>query len=263
MVARCLTLAPKINTTCQQSKGLREPFMLNNLTLWRYVMLKKAIILPAALLIASLNGCTSSYYREIKDADLIEVSHDAVDTLKDDLKVRIPPGSLIIVSTLLHVDDLKKTSSFGRIMSDQIASALHNSGYRIIGMELPIDLFVMKEGGMLHLSDETKKIIKQYGAAAIVGGVYAPGKKSVYVSLRMIDTASTNIISSTDLSVPMGPDAKTLVESKDVGSADSRAQSTETSAIDSEQTPDDSEKSDAPTDPEKNEATQELKNELQ
>lgn len=195
-------------------------------------MLKKATIFLPALLMATLTGCTSNpYYSETKDTDLIEVSYDAASTLQQDLKRTIPEGSLIIVSTLLNVDDLKKTSSFGRIMSDQLASAFHNSGYRIIGMEMPIDLFVMQEGGALHLSDETKKILKNYGAAAaIVGGVYAPGKKTAYVSLRMIDTVSKNIISSTDLSVPMGPDAKILLESKDVGSAGSRSEPAATSA---------------------------------
>jgi hypothetical protein len=231
-------------------------------------MPKKAITLTAALLIASLNGC-ASYYREVKDADLVEVSYDAADTLKNDLKIRIPPGSLIIVSTLLHVDDLKKTSSFGRIMSDQIASALHNTGYRIIGMELPIDLFSMQEGGTLHLSDEIKNIVKRYGAAAIVGGVYAPGKKTVYVSLRMVDLTSANIISSTDFSVPMGPDAKALVDTKKVGSAGSRDESTQpedTPASPEDETVDDSEdseKTEAPAEPEKISKTIELKNELQ
>ncbi len=199
-------------------------------------MLKKATIFLPALLMATLSGCTSNpYYYETKDTDLVEVSYDAASTLQQDLKRTIPEGSLIIVSTLLNVDDLKKTSSFGRIMSDQLASAFHNSGYRIIGMEMPIDLFVMQEGGALHLSDETQKILKNYGAAAaIVGGVYAPGKKTAYVSLRMIDTVSKNIISSTDLSIPMGPDAKILLKSKDVGSAGSRSEPAATSAVEPE-----------------------------
>jgi len=190
-------------------------------------MLKKASIFLPAILIATLNGCsTSPYYQETKDTDLVEVSYDAACTLQHNLKRTIPEGSLIIISTLLNVDDLKKTSSFGRIISDQLASAFHNSGYRIIGMELPIDLFVMQEGGALHLPNEAQKILKKYGAAAIVGGVYAPGKRSTYVSLRMIDTDSKNIISSTDLSVPLGPDVKVLLESKDVGSAGSRSETT-------------------------------------
>lgn len=179
-------------------------------------MPKKLLVLAATLL--ALAGCTPKYYDQVKDANLVEVSYDAVDTLLCKLKREVPKNSLVIVSTLLNVDDLKKTSSFGRIISDQIASALHNSGYQIIGMELPIDLFVMQPDGTLHLPDEVKQMLKHYNAATLVGGVYAPGKKNTYVSLRMVNLETRNIISSTDLSVPMGPDAKALLESRDVGS---------------------------------------------
>lgn len=189
-------------------------------------MLKKATIFISALFIAGLSGCmTNPYYETIKDTDLVAVSYDAADTLQRNLIKTIPESSLIIVNTLLNVNDLKKTSSFGRIISDQVASEFHKSGYRIIGLEMPTDLFVMQEGGTSHLSDETRKILKRYGAAAIVGGVYAQGTRNTYVSLRIIDADNINIIASADLSVPMGPDAKALLESKDVGPAGSRFKS--------------------------------------
>jgi hypothetical protein len=91
-------------------------------------------------------------------------------------------------------------------------------------MELPIDLFIMKEDGSLQLSDDTKKLLKRYHASVLVGGVYAPGKKNSYVSLRMVDTISKAIISSTDVSIPMGPDAKLLMTPKEVGSAGARGE---------------------------------------
>lgn len=200
-------------------------------------MLRKSTVFISVLLAAALSGCYKApYYQTPADADLIEVSYDAADTLQSNLLRTIPKNSLIIVSTLLNVDDLKKTSSFGRIISDQIASAFHNLGYRIIGMEMPIDLFVMKEGGGLHLSDETKKMLKNYGAAAIVGGVYAQGDQTAYISLRIIDTNSKNVISSTDLAVPMGLDTKVLLESKEVGSTGSRAEPTPPIAAEPEKT---------------------------
>ncbi|MFA5983195.1 MAG: FlgO family outer membrane protein [Methylococcaceae bacterium] len=180
-------------------------------------MLKQIIIF--AVLLLSLFGCASKqHYSEVKDTDLVGVSYDAVDTLQAQLKRPLPKNSLIIVSTLLNVDNLKQTSSFGRIISDQIASALHNAGYQIIGMELPIDLFVMQDNGALHLPDEVKQMLKHYNAGTLVGGVYAPGKRNAYISLRVVDLNTKNIISSTDLSVPMGPDAKVLLESREVGS---------------------------------------------
>jgi len=185
-------------------------------------MLKKITIIIPVLLITILSGCGIFGYHDVKDEDLVEVSYDSVDELREKLTRTIPQNSLILVSTLLNVDDLYKTSSFGRIVSNQIASAFHNSGYRIIGMEMPIDLFAMEKGGTLKLSDETKEMLKPYNATVIVGGVYAPGKKNAYVSLRIIDLYTKNIISSIDFSVPMGPDARKLLVSKKVGSAGAR-----------------------------------------
>jgi hypothetical protein len=181
-------------------------------------MLRKATILLPALLAATLSGCAGYRQYEVKDADLIQVSYDAVAELNSRLNRKIPKNNLIVVSTLLNVDNLNKTSAFGRIVSDQIASAFHKDGHQIVGMELPIDLFIMKEDGTLQLTPETKKELKRYQAGVLVGGVYAPGKKNTYVSLRIVDLATKTVISSADFSVPMGPDAKFLTASKEVGS---------------------------------------------
>jgi len=184
-------------------------------------MFKKVKFLVPALLIASLTGCGSfHYYNEVEDDDLVDVSYDAVSELKSRLKRTIPKNSLIVVSTLLNVDNLNKTSAFGRIVSDQIASAFHKDGYQIVGMEMPIDLFLMKEDGTLELSEETKAMLKRYRAGVLVGGVYAPGSKNSYVSLRVVELSTRNIISSTDFSVAMGPDAKKLMEPKNVGDSE-------------------------------------------
>ncbi|NOT10657.1 MAG: hypothetical protein HOP23_02295 [Methylococcaceae bacterium] len=176
-------------------------------------MLSKASIIPV-LLLAALSSCGINRYFDAKDADLIEVSNDVTDELREKAMRSIPKNSLILVSTLLNVNDRQETSAFGRIISDQIASSFHNSGFRIIGMELPIDLFSMKEGGTLHLTDEIKTMLKPYNGAVIVGGVYAAGKRNTYVSLRIVDLYTKNIISSTDISIPMGPDARKLLQSE-------------------------------------------------
>ncbi|MDD5276938.1 MAG: FlgO family outer membrane protein [Methylovulum sp.] len=190
-------------------------------------MLKKTTLFIPALLAATLSGCGMNRQYEIKDANLVEVSYEAVDELKDKLTRTVPKNSLIIVSTLLNVDNLNKTSAFGRIVSDQIASAFHQSGYQIIGMEIPIDLFVMKEDGSLQMSDENKAMLKHYNAGVLVGGVYAPGKRNTYVSLRMVNLNTKSIISSTDFSVPMGPDAKLLTQPKGVGTTQQNTASAE------------------------------------
>ena len=185
-------------------------------------MQKKSTILIPAILLASLSGCSSTFRffetQAYLNTDLIEASYDATDELKDELCRKIPKGSLIVVSTLLNVKkNPNETSSFGRIISDQIATALHNSGYQIIALDLPIDLFMMKEDGELQLSDEDKALLKRYNAAVMVGGVYAPGKQNAYVSLRAVNRFTKHVIASTDFSVALGPDVKTLLKTKDAG----------------------------------------------
>ncbi len=174
-------------------------------------MKTKSMLLPALLLLSLLSGCSSWYrYHDIEDDDLIEVSYDAVDQLLKNLKQPLPRGSLVVINSLVNVDDLGQTLPFGRIVSDQISSAVHQAGYRVTGMELPTEIFAKNDAGILQLPEKTKEALNAVHANAVIVGSFATGRSNVYVSLRVVEIATGNIISSTDYSVPMGPDAKTL-----------------------------------------------------
>lgn len=175
-------------------------------------MIKKPILVSTLLAFTLLNGC-NSYYRymsEVKDDDLVEVSYEAVGQLLHNLKQPLPRGSLIVINSLVNVGDLGQSLPFGRIVSDQISSAMHQNGYRVMGMELPTEIFSKNEAGILELPEKTKEALDNVHASALVIGTYAAGRKNVYVSLRVVDIATQNVISSTDYSIPMGPDARVM-----------------------------------------------------
>ncbi len=174
-------------------------------------MFEKKVILIITLFMF-LSGCTRAIYlnSEPKDDDLVEVSYEAVDNLLHKLRQPLPKGSLVVINSLINVHDLGQTLPFGRIVSDQISSALQNAGYQVTGMELPTELFAKNEAGILQLPEKTKEALNILGAKAVVVGSYAPGRKHVYLSLRIVDISSQTVISSTDYSVAMGPDAKEM-----------------------------------------------------
>ncbi|MBS4052036.1 FlgO family outer membrane protein [Methylomonas rivi] len=175
-------------------------------------MNNKPILASALLALTLLGGC-SSYYRyhsEVKDDDLVEVSYEAVEQLLQNLKQPLPKGSLVVINSLVNVGDLGQSMPFGRIVSDQISSAMHRNGYRVMGMELPTEIFSKTEAGILELPEKTKEALNNVHANALVIGTYAAGRKNVYVSLRTVDIATQNIISTTDYSIPMGPDARAM-----------------------------------------------------
>jgi FlgO protein len=179
-------------------------------------MSKKITTVMAILLGGLLCGCSLQQYLQNRDANLVEESYGAAERLHEQSLYKLPRRSLIVVSTLLNVDNLNQTSAFGRIVSGQIASAFNKLGYQVIGMEMPVDLFILEQGGRFHLPDDTKAMLRHYHAATLVGGVYAPGKQTGYVSLRMVDINSKNIIAATDFAIPMGPDAKLLMKPKEL-----------------------------------------------
>ncbi|GAB4254448.1 MAG: hypothetical protein Kow0065_01540 [Methylomicrobium sp.] len=180
-------------------------------------MFKRQIVVLMISALTGLSACNRVYYAsETEDEDLVEVSYDAVEQLLMQIKQPLPRGSLVVINSLVNVDDMSQTFAFGRIVSDQISSAFHRSGYRVMGMELPTEIFAKNDNGILQLSEETKKGLNEVGAQALVIGTFAAGKKNAYVSLRVVDIDSGYFVSTTDYSVPMGPDAKVLLKPKPV-----------------------------------------------
>jgi len=105
-------------------------------------MVNKKTMALMALALIMLSGCSRGFRAsEVKDDDLVEVSYEAVDQLLLDLREPLPRGSLVVINSLVNLGELEQTLAFGRIVSDQISSAFHRSGYRVMGMELPSEIF--------------------------------------------------------------------------------------------------------------------------
>lgn len=174
-------------------------------------MNKNRMLVSTALALTLLSGCgVYNQYHYVYDDDWVEVSYEAVDELLLNLKQPLPKGSLVVINSLVNVNDLGQTLPFGRIVSDQISSSMHRAGYRVMGMELPTEIFSKNDAGILELPEKTKEALNAVHANALVIGTYAAGRKNVYLSLRVVEISTQNIISSTDYSVKMGPDATVM-----------------------------------------------------
>ncbi|MDD4913907.1 MAG: FlgO family outer membrane protein [Methylococcales bacterium] len=174
-------------------------------------MFKKQLLVLAVILIM-LSGCSRFFYRqaETEDGNLVELSYNGVSQLLLNLRQPLPKGSVVVINSLINVDDLGQTLAFGRIVSDQLTSAFQHEGYIVTGMDLPIEMFVKNDAGILQIPEKTLAALNNIDAKAVIIGSYAPGRNTIYVSLRVVDIASQTVISSTDYGVPMGPDAKAM-----------------------------------------------------
>jgi hypothetical protein len=120
----------------------------------------------------------------------------------------------IIVSTVISVNNLESSSTFGRLVSQLVANRLHQRGYLVRDMNFMRALVLRPGTGELVLTREAAKIGEAANAQAVVAGTYAIGGQEIYLSLRLIDAVSSTVLSSTDVVIPWNENTSALFASE-------------------------------------------------
>lgn len=170
-------------------------------------------VAAGAVALLMLTGCATAN-RTVMRNTLINRAGSAADELARTLEKPIVPGAgSIIAASLVNVDDMQASSSFGRIVSEQIASALASAPYNfpVTEVKLRQSVFLKQQAGEFLLSREIVNVSKKHEAQAVLVGTYAVGHKSVFVSVRMVDPQTNMIVSSSDFTVPLDNNIRTLL----------------------------------------------------
>ena len=161
-----------------------------------------------------LNALTKLFEQKVTkvtDDDLVGSSHRAADSLIKKAGARLDTQRSIAAASFVNIDDLSESSSFGRIVSQQLASRLSGHGFQIIEMLLRKSVYIQQQAGEFLLSRELKNISKEHNVQAAIVGTYAVGKNSVYVTAKIVDSASSIVIASHDYELALGPNTRSLL----------------------------------------------------
>ncbi|MCK5876622.1 MAG: hypothetical protein KAG43_03215 [Candidatus Marithrix sp.] len=153
-------------------------------------------------LISTSYKATDKLLRGVRDIHQLEPRYNGVYT-------RQP----ILVTSFVNVDNVQQSSTFGRVIGEQIGSRLAQRGYKIIEMKMRTsNVFVQERTGELLLSRELREISFQHDAYAVVVGTYGIGKESVYVTAKLVRAKDSVILSSYDYYLPIGPNTKRMLQ---------------------------------------------------
>ena len=161
----------------------------------------------------ALTACQTNYLEEerVKDVDMIGVSHATAEKMISQSAGRLEPGNLLVAS-FADINDLEKSSTFGRTVAQQIASVFSKKGYKIVEMRLRNTVYIATTEGEFLLSRELSKIGDEHDAEAVIVGTYAVGSKKVYVTAKLIRAKDSIVLAAEDFVLPLGPDLKKLVK---------------------------------------------------
>jgi TolB-like protein len=162
-----------------------------------------------AVCLSLMMGCTAqqtSTRMDYGEVNLVAVGYAIADKLADNGAQSIGPSDPLIVASFVNVNNLEESSSFGRMIAEQIVSRFVQRGQRVIELKLRQNsIFIMEGKGEFMLSRDLREISKTYNASAVVVGTYAEGGERLYVSARIVRPTDNVIISSYDVGIPMDP----------------------------------------------------------
>ncbi len=176
-------------------------------------------LLEAGLLIAglcsvillTLGGCSKRYddlpaYSPIslggdenKSVGRFKTSYMAEQI--DDYYRGANPGP-IAISTFVNLDDLYNTSSFGRMLSEQLMSELAMRGFDVIELRHSDALQFLETTGELALSRDVAVVRHERQLGGVIVGTYVVSPVRVYVNARLLDPSTSRVLSAS--SVEMG-----------------------------------------------------------
>lgn len=120
----------------------------------------------------------------------------------------------IIVSTIVAVNNLKSESAFGKLVSQLVANRFQQRGFMVRDVTFMRALEISRETGEMVLSRDIKKLDGFANTQAVVAGTYAIGGQEIYLNLRLIDAASSMVLSSADVVIPWNENTSALFASE-------------------------------------------------
>ena len=150
-----------------------------------------------------LAACTADKYKinennsshKSFDAENFPRIHEkAADKLLQNCSVIIEGDQPIIVTSLVDIDEMGKSSTLGRISSEIIAGRLSQQGLRVQEIKMSqSDIFVNEVEGEFILSRNLHEIGEKHDVQGFVVGTYAIGNYNrndvdVFVALRFVNT---------------------------------------------------------------------------
>lgn len=93
---------------------------------------------------------------------------------------------VVLPSTFVNLDDLNRTSTFGRLAAEMLAAELKDSGAEVVELRRSLDLMILPKTGELALSRTPEEIGVGHKANVILVGTYAAAARQVVLNVRLV-----------------------------------------------------------------------------
>lgn len=180
------------------------------------LMLKKILLIIPLFLVNACAQLNHDYrYVNYSSEDFIHQNQQAVDSLSTQLKERKaenePTLSPVIIVSVVNMNQLNKTSSFGRLVAEQISARMAQLKYNVVELKVRNDILVKNNQGEFLLTREIKEIAKSVNAEAVVIGTYVENSNDVYINLKVVRPSNNVVLAGYSYAIPKAANIKGML----------------------------------------------------
>jgi TolB-like protein len=163
------------------------------------------------LLAFVLAGCAGPGAYEAVSTSVISANYGAADALIAIARPRLDADRPIIMATLVDIDDLERSSTLGRYVSESVSARFTQSGYKMVEMKFQKAVYMKRDEGELMLTRQIREIATSHQAQAVVVGTYSRASSTVFINLKVVRPESNIVIAAQDYSLRMNRDICTMI----------------------------------------------------
>jgi TolB-like protein len=170
------------------------------------------LLFISLLFLSACMGPKNYKYSDVGSADFIAKNQRAAESLNSQLTPqKINRTYPLIIATVVNMNQLSQTSTFGRLVSEQVAARFTQLNFQVIETKLRSDLLIKQEGEFL-LTRELKDIAKSVSAQAVIVGTYVENDVDVYINLKVVQPQTNQVLAATSYAIPKAKDVRTLLK---------------------------------------------------
>lgn len=148
------------------------------------------------------------------EAFTAEIQHMAT-ILFDHLGDPEPEGGAlaegIAVASFVDLNNLTRTSSFGRYLSEQLMTEFQQEGYRVIDIRKSTSITIQEKRGEYGLSRDMSEVSSAVPARAMIVGTYTLAGDHILVNAKVLDSKTAALLSSATMVFPRSKEVDLLL----------------------------------------------------
>lgn len=168
----------------------------------KHLFLSLACISLLTMLQPVLAGSSPGFSPQAPERGFQGLAYALADGLEHNLVHYLDRTRPILFTSFVDLDDLNTSSTFGRLLGEQVASRMSQLGYRIMELKLRQGSMVFsREAGEMVLSRDLRDVRDHQDTQAVLVGTYIVIDDAVIISAKLLSTLDGAVLATRDATV--------------------------------------------------------------